>query len=599
MATTKTGLVGDDATTIDILNAGDLVTFSSAELALNSGPLSPSAAGLNMVTFMTGLTSTGASAAQSYALWQGDTPATYSNVGAGRANAWGAGATVTYAFDPSAGFTAADKIVYITALNLWHDEANITFNLTSDYTNAQIQFTHTADGQAKTTTSYDITSLSSPATLAQATISIDNTAASFAQPSSFSYYGGYAKEVVLHEIGHALTLGHPGAYNNTVPTSSQILFPDTDTRQYSVMSYNNPNGNPYQGNYLTTPGQYDILAIQRIYGAPVTTGLSGGQVFGFNTNTGIAQFDFTQNTTPVVTLFDIGTGNTLDLSGFTSASTVNLNPGAFSSVAGLSNNIGIDFSTKIDTVITGAGNDTINVNSDADVIDGGGGSNTVLFNAASTAASMVNNGGVISVTIGGVTDTLRNIQYLNFTNVVVAASDIACFTLGTRILTPQGEVAVEALRAGDLVTLHDGSTAPLVWAGSREVVPEPEVLPLEILRGAFGPGLPSRSLVLSPEHALLIEGALVPVRCLEDGAAIRALPMARVTYYHLALEQHGVLLASGLPVESYRSDGDAGLYELTDNPPPARVMTPFAPILRQGPVVERARARLHRMEMMA
>lgn len=599
MAGTRTGLTGDDATTIDFLNVGDLVITTSSALPAYSGALSPSTEGLNMVTFMTGLTATGASAGQSYALWRGDTPASYSNVGAGRANGWGAGATVSYAFDPGAGFTAADKAAYITALTLWHDEANLNFSLTSDYANAQIQFTHAADGQASTSTSYTVSSLSLPATIAQATVSIDNTAASFAQPSSFTYYGGYAKEVVIHEIGHALTLGHPGAYNNSTPTGSQILFPNTDTRQYSVMSYNNPTGNPYQGHYLTTPGQYDILAVQRIYGAPVATGLSGGQVFGFNSNTGLAPFDFTQNTTPVVTLFDIGTGNTLDLSGFASASTVNLNPGAFSSVAGLTNNIGIDFSTKIDTVITGAGNDTITVNSDADVIDGGGGTNTVVFNAASTAVSMINVGGVISVTVGGVTDVLRNIQVLNFTDQAVLSSDIACFTPGTRILTPCGEVAVESLRAGDLVTLHDGGTARLAWAGHREIAPEPGAQPLEIRADAFGPGLPSRSLLLSPEHALLIEDVLIPVRCLMDGVAIRAVPMARVRYYHLALEQHGVLLASGLPVESYRSDGDAGPYDLTDNPPPARVMTPFAPILRQGPVVERARARLNSMEMMA
>src|SRR5438105_9318757 len=67
-----------------------------------------------------------------------------------------------------------------------------------------------------------------------------------------------------------------------------------------------------------TPMLLDIAAAQRVYGPPIDTPLSGGQVFGFNTNIqgDIARFfDFSLNTRPVVTLFDTGSGNSLDLSG--------------------------------------------------------------------------------------------------------------------------------------------------------------------------------------------------------------------------------------------------------------------------------------------
>ena len=102
--------------------------------------------------------------------------------------------------------------------------------------------------------------------------------------------------------------------------------------------------------------------MQRLYGAPTSTPLSGGQVFGFHCNVvgDIAPFfDFTVNTRPVVTLWDAGGGNTLDLSGYASGSKLDLNAGGFSSCAGLTNNIAIAYGTKIDAALLGSGADFI------------------------------------------------------------------------------------------------------------------------------------------------------------------------------------------------------------------------------------------------
>jgi serralysin len=80
----------------------------------------------------------------------------------------------------------------------------------------------------------------------------------------------------------------------------------------------------------------------------------------------------------VVTLWDAGSNNTLDLSGFKDSPIINLEPGTFSSCAGLTNNLAIAF-TKIDKLVSGPGDDTITVNNDGDTIDRGGGTNTIVF----------------------------------------------------------------------------------------------------------------------------------------------------------------------------------------------------------------------------
>jgi serralysin len=120
----------------------------------------------------------------------------------------------------------------------------------------------------------------------------------------------------------------------------------------------------------------DVAAMQRIYGLPTNTPLSGGQVFGFHSNIqgDIAQFfDFTINTHPVVTLFDLGPNNTLDVSGYGAGNLVDLHDGAFSSVGGLNQNIGIAIGTKIDTAIGGVGGDKLIANDDGDVLMGNAG----------------------------------------------------------------------------------------------------------------------------------------------------------------------------------------------------------------------------------
>ena len=79
---------------------------------------------------------------------------------------------------------------------------------------------------------------------------------------------------------------------------------------------------------------------------------------------------------------------------------------------------------------------------------------------------------------------------------------------------------------------------------------------MRIGRGAFGENTPSRALYLSPDHAVFVNGALVPVKFLCNGTSIKQVKRRRVTYHHVELPGHAVILAEGLPVESYLDTGD-------------------------------------------
>jgi hypothetical protein len=189
----------------------------------------------------------------------------------------------------------------------------------------------------------------------------------------------------------------------------------------------------------------------------------------------------------------------------------------------------------------------------------------------------------------------------------VSASFVACFAAGTRIATVAGEVPVECLAIGDHVRGPWGEAMKVRWLGFRQVDcarhPRPDsVWPVRVRAGAFRPGVPARDLFLSPDHALFIappgmRPVLIPVRCLIDGASVARRRVARVVYWHVELERHAVLLAEGLPCESFLDTGNRAAFA---NGGPAVQLHPdfaasrwaaqaCAPQARGGPAVEWAR----------
>jgi collagen type I/II/III/V/XI/XXIV/XXVII alpha len=191
---------------------------------------------------------------------------------------------------------------------------------------------------------------------------------------------------------------------------------------------------------------------------------------------------------------------------------------------------------------------------------------------------------------------------------------VACFAEGTRIEAENGPVAVEALacapsglirslprhglgsafglhqhdahndgtpsprhddggdstrapRTGSRVVTVDGRVEPIVSILKRTVNcarhPKPEtVWPVRISAGALGE-VPSRDLYLSPDHAVFMNGVLVPVKLLINGTTIAQVKRSEVTYYHVELERHEVILAEGLAVESYLDVGDRANFDGT------------------------------------
>ena len=187
---------------------------------------------------------------------------------------------------------------------------------------------------------------------------------------------------------------------------------------------------------------------------------------------------------------------------------------------------------------------------------------------------------------------------------------VPCFVAGTRISTEQGEVAVEDLREGERVQVLGGPAKPVVWIGHRSVDcarhPEPrKVWPVRIAVGAFGPGRPSRPLFLSPDHAVYVGDVLIPVKYLINGTSIEQITTKTVTYYHVELPEHAVLLAENLPTESYldindranfvNGDGAIALYpDFASREWDARGC---APLVVVGPELDAARSWVKTMAM--
>ena len=153
--------------------------------------------------------------------------------------------------------------------------------------------------------------------------------------------------------------------------------------------------------------------------------------------------------------------------------------------------------------------------------------------------------------------------------------DILCFLTGTRIATPTCEAKVENLTVGDMVRTIDGgmlNAQPVKWVGRRRIDvtghPRPEtVAPIRIERDAFAAGMPHRDLLISPDHAIFVDGMLICARQLINGTTIRQEKgWTSVDYYHVELDQHAILLAEGLPAESYIDTGNRGFFSNSGEP---------------------------------
>ena len=187
----------------------------------------------------------------------------------------------------------------------------------------------------------------------------------------------------IHETGHALGLDHPGEYNGGSPTYANDALYTHDSQMYTVMSYFTAdntgadwiasNGHRY---YAQTPMMDDIMSIQSMYGADTTT-RSSNTTYGFNSTVGGSVYDFTVNLHPVLCIYDAGGTDTIDFSGWNTASKIDLTPGSFSNADMMTYNISISRTTWIENAVGGGGDDTLIGNTIANTLTGNAGNDTI------------------------------------------------------------------------------------------------------------------------------------------------------------------------------------------------------------------------------
>ena len=201
----------------------------------------------------------------------------------------------------------------------------------------------------------------------------------------------YSFQTYIHEIGHALGLGHAGNYNGEANYPYDASF-ENDAWATSIMSYFSQTDNTYFAgrgfteNFIVTPMVADIIAMSTLYGLSTTT-RTGNTTYGFNSTAGRAEYDATLNPSVAYTIFDSGGNDTLDYSGFANNQVINLNPETFSNVGTEIGNVSIARGVIIENAITGAGSDTLIGNAAAntltgnaggDTLDGGAGADTLI-----------------------------------------------------------------------------------------------------------------------------------------------------------------------------------------------------------------------------
>ncbi|MBS7545267.1 Hint domain-containing protein [Ancylobacter oerskovii] len=268
-------------------------------------------------------------------------------------------------------------------------------------------------------------------------------------------------------------------------------------------------------------------------------------------------------------LIKVTGGATFDNTGWTGGSDVTFEVEGSSTLTfsiGGGGGGGINGST---IVFSGSGDGTVNLPAQVSGLDiQGFGSGDQLHFADDDIASfntVTNDDGSVTIqsiaSWGGVLSSVTVSGNFNPADLILDPSTgtvgYACFLAGTRIATPEGFRVVEDLVIGDLVLGADGRARPVRWIGRQSVIAmfaDPfTAYPIRVAAGALGDNLPARDLFLSPDHALLIDGLLVQAGALVNGSTVSRVerPEARFTYFHIELADHALILAEGMPAETF------------------------------------------------
>ena len=169
-------------------------------------------------------------------------------------------------------------------------------------------------------------------------------------------------------------------------------------------------------------------------------------------------------------------------------------------------------------------------------------------------------GQVISFATSEVFESIRftNSSGLSTLKIDSLSAAVTCYLEGTGIATPGGRVAVEDLQPGDRILTADGGTTTVRWLGIQPIdtasVTPAKAFPVRFAAGSIAPGVPSRDLYVSPDHAMEIDGILYNATALVNGRSITQaaqMPREGFTYYHIDTGRHELVLAEDAASETY------------------------------------------------
>lgn len=281
--------------------------------------------------------------------------------------------------------TSAERKLAIAAMEGWEMVADINFQITTS-NNADIVFLNDDAGNSWDLSAYSYSGTSG----SNITYSVIVVSSGWIDAYG-NEVGSYGFQTYMHELGHAIGLGHQSYYNGVASYPSSADFAN-DSWQMSIMSYFDQDMNTsVDASYalVVSPMMADIVAVQDLYGTPNSNSPTAGDtIWGKGTNLtnylGDVIDDVSYGTTtsysgdPITfTIYDVSGTDLIDLSFTTTGDRVDMRAGTFSDVAGLTGNVGIALGTVIENLNAGSGNDTITGNSAANEIHAGAGNDTV------------------------------------------------------------------------------------------------------------------------------------------------------------------------------------------------------------------------------